>query len=515
MAVHEGEERLLSVFADVHYYFNAPSPRPLSHRFDKSSYLYLYGNKSGSGGRLEIANNVGKAEQDAFTGALDNAIIRQSHKHPTLCTITVDRYQDERGTLSRPPEHYWKLPSGDPRNERPILFHLHTVDIYFWTVQDADSFVGCLRRLLQHDQVELLDIPPAPAAHEKVMSPVVQQLENLAIQDPAYQSGHSKNTSDTPIPVGSNETPKAAASATFQPLAYNPAAPAAPEPIRHREKTPPPVDADAGTGLAAAAYADQFHSQGSLSRPTYGQTSSIQPYIESPVQNPSTQPYIGSSPIQAPQSSFTSPARGSGAYTSPVSSTVGQRTSSVSSFQPPPSQSVRSSTNPRTPTPSFATPPQSPPIAESPSNQQLVNVFSPPPQDPHAPQYDQNGVPLPSPATQILGSSYVGGAHQPLQHVQPQYADYLGSTGHQSPGPVGGYSQYSYSQQQQSNQAPGNEYNVHSQAYRPTEEEAKKDKRHKIPDPGPVQQPGRFGQQAARVDKGVNRLFKKLEKRIG
>ena len=59
---------MLYSFADVHYYFSAPTPRPAAHRFDKGSYLYLYGNENGLGGRLEIANNVGKPEQDAFTG---------------------------------------------------------------------------------------------------------------------------------------------------------------------------------------------------------------------------------------------------------------------------------------------------------------------------------------------------------------------------------------------------------------------------------------------------------------
>ena len=85
MSAQEGEERLLTVyestvqyqygivltshsFADVHYYFSAPTPRPAAHRFDKGSYLYFYGKQSGKGGRLEIANNVGKSEQDAFTG---------------------------------------------------------------------------------------------------------------------------------------------------------------------------------------------------------------------------------------------------------------------------------------------------------------------------------------------------------------------------------------------------------------------------------------------------------------
>lgn len=68
MSAHEGEERLLTVFADVHYYFSAPSPRPLDHRFDKASYFYLYGDQNGRGGRIEVANHVGKPEQDAFTG---------------------------------------------------------------------------------------------------------------------------------------------------------------------------------------------------------------------------------------------------------------------------------------------------------------------------------------------------------------------------------------------------------------------------------------------------------------
>ena len=55
-------------FADVHYYFQPPSSRPTVHRFDKGSYLYLYGNKSGSGARIEVANHAGTPEQDAFTG---------------------------------------------------------------------------------------------------------------------------------------------------------------------------------------------------------------------------------------------------------------------------------------------------------------------------------------------------------------------------------------------------------------------------------------------------------------
>ena len=383
------------------------------------------------------------------------------------------------------PNHYWKLPLADARTERSPPIRLHTVDIYFWTAQDADSFVSYAKRLLQHDQVVLLDVPPPPAPHEKAMSPVVQQLENVAIQDPAYHNGNTRNSSNEHTTPGSNETLKATEPVSFQPLAYNPAAPAAPEPIQHREKTPPPIDADAGTGLAAAAYTDnaQAASLSSLSRPSYGSTTS-------------SQGYVGTGPVLPHHSPYTSPAPG--AYTSPVPSATGPRTSSVSTFPPPP--------------------PQSPPTSTSASKQQVVPAFSPPPSEPSAPQYDQDGMPLPSPGSQILGGSYVGGGHQPLQHVQPQYADYLGTTGHSSPGPVGGYSNFSYTPQptqQQQQPSQGNEYNVHSQVYRPTEEEAKHDKRHTPSTAGPGQQPGKLEQQASRVDKGVNRLFKKLEKRIG
>jgi len=55
-------------FADVHYFFNDPSARPLHHRFDKASYVYLYRNKRSGAGRLEIANNPGTKHQDAMSG---------------------------------------------------------------------------------------------------------------------------------------------------------------------------------------------------------------------------------------------------------------------------------------------------------------------------------------------------------------------------------------------------------------------------------------------------------------
>ena len=68
----------------------------------------------------------------------------------------------------------------------------------------------------------------------------------------AGQQPHSPES----LSASSNTNKSAPVQADFAPMAYNPAAPPAPEPIAHREKTPPPPDAADGTGLAAAAAAD-------------------------------------------------------------------------------------------------------------------------------------------------------------------------------------------------------------------------------------------------------------------
>lgn len=57
-------------FADIHYYFSPPSPRPLHHRFDKGSYLYIYHDANHETARIEVANNPGSEEQDAFNGCM-------------------------------------------------------------------------------------------------------------------------------------------------------------------------------------------------------------------------------------------------------------------------------------------------------------------------------------------------------------------------------------------------------------------------------------------------------------
>ena len=85
------------------------------------------------------------------------------------------------------------------------------------------------------------------------MSPIVQQLENIAIQE------HSPPFAGPPTTAPPASTsPQAAQS--FAPLAYNPAAPAAPEAIAHREKTPPPPDAEINP-LHAATHDHQQQQQ--------------------------------------------------------------------------------------------------------------------------------------------------------------------------------------------------------------------------------------------------------------
>ena len=461
--------------------------------------------------------------------AMESTIVRQSHKHPTLCTVTVDGYgSHDEGTASpvRQPEHHWRLPNTDPRNEGKYLFRLHTLDIYFWTVEDASTFIAFARKQLEINQLEIVDVPSTPASHDQAMSPVVQNLENVAIQDPAYHNGQTRNSrtdstgkisppkmgnsgeanrlgmpkAQTPKAFQPQEIPKPPSSTTFQPLAYNPAAPPAPEPIKHREKTPPPVDAEAGTGLAAAALRDHSQAalpQSSMSRPPYG--------------HPHSSGLFSPQPAQSHSPSFASPNPSAGYADS--QSSAGYRASSVSSLPPPPPKSGRGSVSPYTPTPSFAAPPQSPSKSTSVHTQQAVAAFSAPPQDSAAPFYSKSSAPLQSPATEILGDSYVAGVRQPLQHLHPQYADYT-PPGHEPP--IGGYSSYQYSQQQQQ-QHPhhhhneGNEYDIHSQVYRPTEEEAHGRKPSK-----PSKQPqGRVEQGVENVDKKVNRFFKKLEKKIG
>ncbi|KAJ4336731.1 hypothetical protein N0V95_008519 [Ascochyta clinopodiicola] len=404
MPPQQGEVSLTTLFADVHYYFSPPTHQPPHHRFDKSSYVYLYHNPMRQTGRIEIANNPGTPNQDAFAG--------RQHGSPAG-TPQQDMSQ-------------WHLPVPDPNNQGKYMYRIHTVDVYLWTANDASMLLDSLRRVMQPHQLQIITDPqavtPTSAHHDyksDTMSPLIANLERAAISHQSRTPSISTTQSFSGPPQAFPGPPAGRASTAsppgeqgFAPMAYNPAAPAAPEPIAHREKTPPPPDAADGTGLTGAAVHD-------------------------------SQPQQYSNPLQT---SFT-PQQTSGPYT-PGPPAPGQ------GFSGPPSVQ-------RTNTSGSMPPPQSPPSFAGPPQ-------STPPTDPYgqsspAPPGIQRQSSLP--VQQYAG---YGGS--------PGYAAGLQSPGLPSPGlhqpqHYLGYGQHQYASTAQ--QAPGTDpAELHKQFYRPTEHEA-------------------------------------------
>lgn len=365
-------------------------------------------------------------------------------------TIVVDGYKSEHQASTQSTE--WRLPSTDPRDEGKYLFRLHTLDIYFWVKEDATLFVQHCQHTLQPQQVEL-DYP-VTEPHTNLTSPVVQKLENMAVSDPAYNNaGHSigKNTSSAQL---SSPAPDQNNASRSTPLAYNPAAPAAPEKRAHREKTPPPPE-EPGVGLAHAASEDHMHQSNFLPGDGPSNTEHHQAYAGNP--------YI------------------------------------PHNYTPSPSQSVLSSP----PSKSTAATPHS---------------YMPASKESNAVPSGQSA--MDSPTVQILGQSYLTSPTVPLQHLHPQYPDYLAQRQSTSP------AQDSHTSQPYSpadhHYRPGNYYptstgdtNIHSQVYIPTEGEG----HGKTPKPGSAgpgaASPGKWEQKAEKAEKGLNRLLRKVEKKIG
>lgn len=404
---------------------------------------------------------------------LDASKIFQSHKHPTLVTVLVDGTKAATPTPQGPSsEHHWRLPSTDPRDEGKYLFRLHTLDIYFWTVDDANLFVRSCRQTLQPHQLEI-DVPPPSNPHVSVVSPVVQQLENVAISDPAYRNGRtrdsrtgSQSTQASPAPTGtSSQVPsqspsqgqRNASPAAFQPLAYNPSAPPPPEVHAHREKTPPPPEVGAAsTGPGAPTYDDHI------------QQRRRQPQDGLPAHPPGHSP--AGSYGSGRQSAFASSPPGQTRYSSQA----------AAAYTPGPPSVVMSANH------SYASTPVDP----------NTHLYGKPP-------------PLDSPTAQIIGNSYTG-QKQPLQHLQPQYPDYLASQTQGHPHQQSGGSPSPYGT---------GDHAIHSQVYRPEGEHG----RHGGTSSGAGagagagsgQQGGKWEQKAEKAEKGLNRLLRKVEKKIG
>lgn len=381
-------------------------------------------------------------------------------------------------------QNEWRLPNGDPREnpQESQSFPLHTLDIYFWDIEDSNHFLNVAVQLLSDSQIETDRQTPTQA--EGHLSSVVQQLENVAVSDPAYQNGQTRNSRSDPTAVapasqaqpltsfpppppsvplveqqlGAGHAPfeEKKDPASFTPLPYNPAAPAAPEPIRPREKTPPPPeDGMAGTGLAAAVAADN-----GIPYTPPNQMMGGTGYASPPPSN------------QAPGLQYSYPA----SYASPPPSAGPQSPSHIfntHSSTPTPGMPVRSYTQPL------------PGGQGHPTGRQGSLTFAPPPQDPNAHLYDQ----------QIYGG---------VQASQ-----------HQSQAPLGGFQSHSYVQQSRPQQIP-QPHDIHRQFYQPDEAEGRAMKNYAYKPTHNAD--SRFGDKLAGkaegVESRVNKFFKKLEKKI-
>ncbi|KAI4849367.1 hypothetical protein E4T44_03393 [Aureobasidium sp. EXF-8845] len=477
-----GETLLLNIFADVHTYFNQPSSKPVHHRFDKGSYLYLYYNSIQHRARLEIANSAGTPDQDAFNGYLDHAMLTNTYKHPNLFTIAVEGVK-HGGISPRPADHsHWHLPAFGLTNEHKYLYKIHTLDLYLWTSNDAMKLLDLIKRIIPHQQLDVTEAAPPPE-HDGSMSPVVQQLENMAIHTPPHarapstvsevsnQNRHG-HTPEGQRAVSLQSAVASTPSSTAQLAPYNPAAPAAPEPIAHREKTPPPIDAGNGTGLAAAATHDQ---SGAFT------TAGAQ--------------YHRPMPFDA----FPGPP---------------QRATSMGSLPPPPPLAAYSPHAALQTAHSFAGPPSSS-QSSTPRQQHAEYASHPLHQSAHYPQSPdfQIRTPLQSPGVPNTPSQLPSyGIHTPLQSpgFAPQHTP-------QSPGlpqtPLGGFSNYTYGPQSSQPSLPTEAFAVHTQAYRPTEQEAAHGHAPKVQQPG-TPRPGGFEERLKKTEKGVGRFLRKLDQKM-
>ena len=403
----------------------------------------------------------------------------------------------------------WRLPHFDPKNENKYMYRLHTIDIYFWTKEDALRFVNNIRRVLPQHQITVDDEPittPAshashatPLPHADVMSPVVQKLESAVISDPSYQHGQTRDSRTTSVgytgpPMSalpnsqqaSNFSPKGYTPpaptppqeqqpASFAPMAYNPAAPAAPEAIKHREKTPPPEDGVANPLVAATAHdhGQAFAAPYQQQQGGFSGVAATQPpgsYFPGPPGPPAGAPPVAQSQPQLVQSPHAQHFQHS--FAAPPTAPTHTNVHSPPAYKAEPSPQVPV-------TQQFANYPGSPGISSGMTSPAI-----------YSPGFVSPGPPVP-------------GAYNPV-----------------SP-PPGGFAQYNYGQtsgaQISNTPAMQTQYSVHQQLYRPTEAEAGI-KHHDKPKPaqaGTKPPGGKFEQRAGQLEKGMTGLFRKLEKKIG
>lgn len=389
---------------------------------------------------------------------LDTVKVEHTYKHPCLFTVTVDGFRAQSGSPATSPHQdlsQWHLPAFDPTNQAKYMYRLHTVDVYFWTPDDAVLFLDSLRRVLQPHQLQVVHDPNRPSSlleHKNdALSPVIARLENAAIShsSPSPNTGTTQSFPGPPTAPAPASSPPGAGSASYAPMAYNPAAPAAPEPIAHREKTPPPLDAADGTGLGTAAMQDHHASQYSNPLQTsFAPQSTSSPYMPGP------------------------PAPGQG-FSGPPGIQRTHTMGSVPSASPGP--------------PSFAPPPSAPPLGQYGSHD------APPP-----------GLQRTSTMPSQQYANYPGSPGFPPGPQSPRaQQQYQGLA---SP-PPGGYSQYSYEGTSQQSATPIAQP-IHQQLYRPTEGGSA------VEPPAAPQRNSNVGKRVEKVEKGMGRFLKKLDQKF-
>ncbi|CAK7242079.1 MAG: hypothetical protein STHCBS139747_003556 [Sporothrix thermara] len=494
MATRPGEENVATLFGDIHYFYGPETDNPPHHRFNKGSYVYLFENAQEGRARIEIANRPGTEYQDAFDGFLECTAVTYSYKHSCMVSLVV---------ITAPPnQDEWHLPTYDPSNQNIYHYPLHAVDIYFWTHLDALKFVNGVRRVLPAHQVDIRDEPTMPAPpppppqqkHYPVpgggpgsgpatgasngsnstngvaggLSNVVQRLEAVAISGGPGGSGSPPQRSG-PVPAAElsfagpptiavnaedagHQQQKQQATPAPAPFAYNPAAPAAPEIIRPREKTPPPEDVPGHNPLHQTLYNDA--------------ATPFSPGLVVPTGLGPLSPGVPPPAMQAPPGAPSFPAPPAYSSTPPTPAAPQHP------GQPGPSQQqaaaqhpglVRAATMPVAPLSPFN------PAASFPA-------FSPPPTTATAPPSSTSSSATPTP-------------FQPPTEA--------------------GFSNYSYSSKGGSAGAAGTpDFSIHQQLYRPTHGEATSHTPKKDPR-------GRLEESAGRLEKGVTGMLKKFEKRFG
>ncbi|CAK7563267.1 MAG: hypothetical protein SEPTF4163_001131 [Sporothrix epigloea] len=489
MAMRPGEEIVATLFGDIHYFYGPETDNPPHHRFSKGSYVYLFENAQEARARIEIANRVRNKHQDAFNGFLDHTAVTYSYKHSCMVSLMV------LAKISNQEE--WHLPTYDPFNQNIYHYPLHAVDIYFWTYSDALKFVNGVRRVMPANQLDICDEPvvpaPPPLHLQQIYHPVpvcdsasnpatwtrdafdgtgdlaggvphvVQRLDTLSISgQPDGSTKPLRRSGPTSAVEVSFKGPPTATSNSKErepqqlpvsqaPFSYNPAAPAAPETIRLRTKTPPPEESSGRHPLHQTLYDDA--------------ATPFSPGLVVPVGLGPLSPGVLPPVTQFPPGAPTFPAPP--VYGNvPLPPAVAQHPVQAGPSQQHAIQQSRF-------TSSLAMPITSP----SPFNPAAsFPVFSPPPMSAAAP---------PTPAA-------TNGNATPLLFKPPLEA---------------GYSNYNYGGQVVgSGQTP--DYSIHQQLYRPTHGELVSHAPKKEPR-------GRLEESAGRLEKGVTGMLKKFEKRFG